>query len=99
MVLQLHIWGPAFTLPSIDPQCLAAVTYVAQTVPHGQWVLVASSDEGLSRERELPALCDEQTTVAGFDNIVSYLCGQAEADWKDLDSCLENARDRADVIA
>ncbi|KAL9098177.1 MAG: hypothetical protein Q9163_006113 [Psora crenata] len=47
MVLKLHVWGPAFTLPSIDPLCLAAVAYVAQTVPRGQWVLVASSDEGL----------------------------------------------------
>ena len=52
MVLELHIWGPAFTLPSIDPQCLAIVAYLAQTVPKGQWVLVASSDVGLSDARE-----------------------------------------------
>lgn len=28
MVLELHILGPAFGLPSIDAQCLAAVAYM-----------------------------------------------------------------------
>lgn len=28
MVLELHIWGPGFGLPSIDAQCLAAVAYL-----------------------------------------------------------------------
>ncbi|KAL9637621.1 MAG: hypothetical protein Q9164_002083 [Protoblastenia rupestris] len=98
MVLELHIWGPAFTLPSIDPQCLAIVAYLAQTVPKGQWVLVASSDEGLSDAHELPVLLDDTTAIAGFDNIISYLCKKAKKDW-DLDNHLKNARDRADVVA
>ena len=45
MVLELHVWGPAFSLPSIDPQCLAAVAYVAQTVSRDQWVLIAGSED------------------------------------------------------
>lgn len=48
MVLELHVWGPAFSLPSIDAQCLAAIAYFTQAVPKGQWVLVASSDPALS---------------------------------------------------
>ena len=54
MVLELHIWGPAFGLPSLDPQCLAAIAYFALTVPRsphgsenavsGEWVLIADSD-------------------------------------------------------
>ena len=48
MVFELHIWGPAFSLPSIDPQCLAAVAYLARALPRDQWVLVASSDTTLS---------------------------------------------------
>lgn len=44
MVFELHIWGPAFSLPSIDPECLAAVAYLSQVVPEDQWILVASND-------------------------------------------------------
>lgn len=53
MVFELHIWGPAFGLPSIDPQCLAMVAYFALAVPatkrdgnkHQEgWVLIADSD-------------------------------------------------------
>ena len=48
MVLELHVWGPAFSLPSIDPQCLAAIAYLAQSLPRDHWVLVAISDLTLS---------------------------------------------------
>ena len=48
MVLELHIWGPAFSLPSIDPECLAAIAYLTQVLPREAWVLVASSDTTLS---------------------------------------------------
>jgi sorting and assembly machinery component 37 len=42
MTLQLHVWGPAFGLPSIEPQCIAAIAYVGHVVPRDQWTLVAS---------------------------------------------------------
>lgn len=48
MVLELHVWGPAFALPSIDAQCLAAIAYLAKAVPRAEWVLVASSDPSVS---------------------------------------------------
>ena len=52
MVLELHIWGPAFGLPSIDTQCLATVAYFTRAVPRSEWVLVASSDPAVCPERE-----------------------------------------------
>lgn len=43
MVLELHVWGPAFGLPSIDPACLAAVAYLSRVLGtrEEEWVLVA----------------------------------------------------------
>jgi len=48
MVLQLHVWGPAFALPSIDAQCLATIAYCSLALPKGSWELVASSDPSVS---------------------------------------------------
>lgn len=53
MVLELHVWGPAFSLPSIDAQCLATIAYFSLTVPKDSWVLVASSDPTASPTRTL----------------------------------------------
>ena len=44
MSIKLHIWGPAFGLPSIEPDCIAAVAYLKATVPIGSWSLVPNSD-------------------------------------------------------
>lgn len=48
MVLQLHVWGPAFSLPSIEAQCLAAIAYCSLALPKGSWELVATSDPSVS---------------------------------------------------
>ena len=48
MVLQLHVWGPAFSLPSIDAQCLAIIAYCSEVLPKGSWELVATSDPSVS---------------------------------------------------
>ncbi|KAL8994601.1 MAG: hypothetical protein Q9188_007017 [Gyalolechia gomerana] len=47
-MLQLHVWGPAFGLPSLDPQCLAAIAYLSQAIPQAEWELIASSNPALS---------------------------------------------------
>ena len=47
-MLELHVWGPAFSLPSIDAQCLATIVYFTLAVPKDAWVLVASSDPSVS---------------------------------------------------
>lgn len=44
MVLELHVWGPAFGLPSIEPDCIATVAYCQRVIPEGQWALVANFD-------------------------------------------------------
>ncbi|KAL8813963.1 MAG: hypothetical protein Q9223_006782 [Gallowayella weberi] len=96
-MLQLHVWGPAFNLPSIDPQCLAAIAYLSQAVPQSEWELVPSSDPTLSPTRELPALRDDLSWIAGFQNIIAHLLEKSDGDW-DLDrNC--TSQDRADISA
>ena len=52
MTLELYIWGPAFSLPSIDPQCLAALAYIScrarQSDGDLQWHVIASNDTSIS---------------------------------------------------
>ena len=43
MALELHVWGGAFGLPSIDPECLAAIAYFASILPDTEWTIVESS--------------------------------------------------------
>ncbi|KIW17808.1 hypothetical protein PV08_05003 [Exophiala spinifera] len=99
MVLELHVWGPAFDLPSIDGQCLATIYYLRKAlgVPGKEWVLVRSGEPRVSPFRELPALKDEETWVAGFGNIVSYLRDVSDGQW-DLDRRLSDTQ-RADCAA
>lgn len=59
MVLELHVWGPAFSLPSIDAQCLAAIAYLSLVVPEDAWVLIPSSDPSVAPTRmSCPVLAD-----------------------------------------
>ena len=48
MSFELHIWGPAFGLPSIDAECLATIAYLRHCLDDGKWVLVATSDPSIS---------------------------------------------------
>ncbi|KKY25205.1 putative mitochondrial import receptor subunit [Phaeomoniella chlamydospora] len=97
MVLELHIWGPAYGLPSIDAQCLAAVAYLNQALPQGEWVLIASSDPAICPNNELPALKNGSTWVSKFSNIVNYLRQYSAGQW-DLDEDLD-AIQRAELTA
>ncbi|KAJ9644124.1 hypothetical protein H2201_007101 [Coniosporium apollinis] len=72
-MLELHIWGPAFGLPSIEPECIAAVAYLNRTIPNGEWTLYADHDTSLSPNRDFPALRGGDTWIAGFNSIVHYL--------------------------
>ncbi|KUL82502.1 hypothetical protein ZTR_10650 [Talaromyces verruculosus] len=97
MVLELHVWGPGFFLPSIDAQCLATIAYFVKTVPKDKWVLVASSDPSVSPSNELPAVKDGQTWVSKFRNIVDYVRQYSNEEW-DLDADWEGL-DKADITA
>lgn len=39
---ELYVWGPAFGLPSIDAQCLAAIAYLSHS--NEDYLLVATND-------------------------------------------------------
>ncbi|KAJ5163194.1 Mitochondrial import receptor subunit (Tom37) [Penicillium coprophilum] len=97
MVLQLHVWGPAFTLPSIDAQCLAAIAYCSEVLPKDSWELIASSDPSVSPTGELPALQNGSIWVSRFRNIVDYLRQYSEGAWN-LDQNLDDVQ-KADSIA
>lgn len=57
MVLELYTWGPAFGLPSIDPQCLATIAYLSYALPlRDEWVLIPISDPTVSPNSEFPTL-------------------------------------------
>ncbi|CAG8053601.1 unnamed protein product [Penicillium salamii] len=97
MVLQLHVWGPAFSLPSIDAQCLAIIAYCSEVLPKGSWELVATSDPSVSPAGELPALQNGEVWVSRFRNIVDYLRQYSEGAWY-LDQNLDEAQ-QADSVA
>ncbi|POS87900.1 hypothetical protein EPUL_002217 [Erysiphe pulchra] len=84
-MLELHVWGPAFGLPSIDPHCLAAIAYLQQAVPAGKWVVTASSNPTVSPTcgvlDELPALRDGDIWIGGFRNIFHYLAQHSSGKW------------------
>jgi sorting and assembly machinery component 37 len=96
MSIELHVYGPGFSLPSIDPQCLSAIAYLSQAVPRGEWSLIASGDPAVSPTKELPALRHGSAWIGGFTRIVEYLRSY-NAEW-DLDMDLD-ARQKADSVA
>ncbi|RYP09108.1 hypothetical protein DL764_001475 [Monosporascus ibericus] len=73
MVFELHVWGPAFGLSSIDPDCLAAIAYFAYVVPREDWILSASNDVSVCPDHILPALKHGGIWTSGYANVVSYL--------------------------
>ncbi|KAI1077669.1 outer mitochondrial membrane transport complex protein-domain-containing protein [Whalleya microplaca] len=73
MALRLHVWGPAFGLDSIDPECIAAIACFDHVVSSGDWTLIASNDAAVSPDHVLPALNHRGTWTSGYTNIVSYL--------------------------
>ncbi|KAI0881266.1 Tom37 C-terminal domain-containing protein [Annulohypoxylon maeteangense] len=73
MTLELHVWGPAFGLESIDPECLAAISCFRCSIPREDWTLIASNDAAVSPHYRLPALNHEGIWTSGYTEIISYL--------------------------
>ena len=112
-MLELHVWGPAFGLPSLDAHCLAAIAYLQQAVPRGKWQLIASCNPALSptsmraaplpltqrltQTDELPALRNGDIWIGGFRNIFHYLAQCSAGEWV-LDAGLPE-QEGADCIA
>lgn len=68
-MMRLFILGPAFGLPSIDAECIAAVALVKQRVREGEWTLIPTHDQ----TRRIPYLEAGDEYISGFENIVRYL--------------------------
>ncbi|KAF9079968.1 metaxin 1 [Mortierella sp. AD031] len=69
---ELYIYGGAFGLPSIDPQCLALISYLS-IVSHQEYTIVECNDAGISPTGELPMLHDGKNWIAGTNRIIAYL--------------------------
>ncbi|KAL7943120.1 Tom37 C-terminal domain-containing protein [Trichoderma barbatum] len=82
-MLQLHVWGPAFGLPSIDAECLAIIAYFHNALPLGSWSLIPSNDPAVSPSNLLPALQHDGKWTSGFQPIVQYLTSEAICDGLD----------------
>lgn len=95
MPLSLHVFPPAFSLPSIDAECLAAIAYLSRALPRNAWTLIAES--GLTEGLDLPCLRDGATAIVGFDAIVDHLRKISNGQW-DLDAQLDKQQ-KADCFA
>ncbi|KAI1827512.1 Tom37 C-terminal domain-containing protein [Xylaria intraflava] len=101
MAFQLHVWGPAFGLDSIDAECLAAIAAFRHIFVSDGWSLIASNDTSLSPDHILPALFHDGTWTSGYMNIISYLRHNLTSYAKplaDIDGDLTPQR-RADALA
>ncbi|OBS26755.1 hypothetical protein FPOA_00697 [Fusarium poae] len=95
-MLELHVWGSAFGLPSIDPECLAVITYLHSSNPASAWRLIPSNDPSVSPSNTLPALHHEGVWISGFVPIVQYLTDKSLSD--NLDAKLTSL-EHADRVA
>ncbi|KAJ0122462.1 mitochondrial import receptor subunit [Diaporthe amygdali] len=98
VLFRLHVWGPAFGLASIDAECLATITYLANALQGDQWEIVATSPSGVPTH-SLPALHETGSGLwsSGFTSITGRLRDLGGDTW-DLDRDLDVAQ-RADSTA
>ncbi|KAI5197500.1 hypothetical protein E4T39_07245 [Aureobasidium subglaciale] len=96
--MKLHILGPAFGLPSIDAECIAAVALVERyTQSSGQaWALVASHEAAAGTQ--LPCLQVGDKTYSGFDRIAQHLIDESGGTVPGLSTNL-TAQQQADATA
>ena len=73
MSLELHIYGSALNLPSIDPHCLAAVAYLRLVLPSSEWTVIPCSDPTLLPVADLPAVSDGEIWLSGYRTICDYV--------------------------
>lgn len=74
MTLELHVLGPAFGLPSIDPDCIALIALLSLPLTKDlEWKLVIAHDSSQSPTGDFPLLKHNGQIVAGFRPIVRHL--------------------------
>ncbi|KAI0422714.1 Tom37 C-terminal domain-containing protein [Xylaria grammica] len=99
MSFQLHVWGPAFGLESIDAECLAAIAAFRHIFHHDDWSLIASNDTSLNPDHTLPALFHDDTWTSGYTNIISYLIHHSTSYVKSLVDNDLTPQQEADLLA
>lgn len=70
--LILHVWPSQWDLPSLDPQCIAAILYMQLRFP-GRYSIVECSDPDQSPSGQLPFLTHEHNEISPLPSIMSYL--------------------------
>lgn len=86
--LVLHIWPAQWEIPSLDPQCIAAVLYMQLTFP-GRYSIVECNDPDQSPSGQLPFLTHEHIEVSPLPSIISYLESLARAEAQIADVTLD----------
>ncbi|CAN6663445.1 hypothetical protein TRVA0_035S00408 [Trichomonascus vanleenenianus] len=73
-MFELHVWGPLDeSVPSFDPECLAAM-WLVSSLASDDFTVVRSSNSTVHPSGILPALRhDSKPVAAGYDSIVRYL--------------------------
>ncbi|KAF2756257.1 hypothetical protein EJ05DRAFT_95519 [Pseudovirgaria hyperparasitica] len=97
MVLELHVWGPAFGLPSIDAECIATAAFLNCTLTDEDWTISAAHDPASSPTKSFPALKDGDQWIGGYHAIVRHIRKQPRPSSR-LDEALD-AQQEADTIA
>jgi len=75
----LYVWPGQWSLPSFDPQCLAALLYLQLAIP-GQFTVAECSYPDLSPTGQLPFLTHEQHVVAPCISIIKYISGLSSSE-------------------
>ncbi|CAI6081205.1 unnamed protein product [Clonostachys chloroleuca] len=95
-MLELYVWGQAFGLASIDPECLAIIAYLHHAAPKSGWRIIPFNDPSTSPLDHLPALKHDGVWTNGFRQIVNYV--KSHSLCRDLDENLSAAQ-QADNVA
>ena len=96
-MLELHVYPPAFSLPSIDAHCISTIAYFSAAIPASEYKLIATTPNN-NPTGELPALRNGSIWIGGWANIVDYM-RKLNPEW-DLDAKADlESMEKADVIA
>ncbi|KAJ8121374.1 hypothetical protein ONZ43_g2155 [Nemania bipapillata] len=71
MSFQLHVWGLAFGLESIDPECLAAIAAFRHILREDEWSLIASNDTSLSPDPDKDLTPQQQADLLAYTSYLS----------------------------
>ncbi|KAF2436741.1 hypothetical protein EJ08DRAFT_644364 [Tothia fuscella] len=74
--IALRVWGKGLGLPSVDAECIAAITYLAHTSesnPDFTYTIISDYDTDSSPNGDFPVLSDTFKKTAGYGSIIKEL--------------------------